>query len=251
VLRRATLTDHEYDQENLSMRAIVGHRTGGWHNTISLCVVPFSLLTLAAVALFVDLPVAKWVSVNRLPSFVREVFDATETFGHGVGAVCIITAIWTLDVRRHVAGMGLFAASIGSGLVANVVKLLISRQRPRAFTFITDNVFDTFGALLPLPAASSQSFPSAHAATAVGLAVGLAALYPRGRWLFGTFAVLACLSRVAVSAHFVSDVFVGAAIGWLVGQSCVRWRFKFSRRLQQEDFSRAYNVVSDVDNAAA
>ena len=233
------------------MHSIVGPRTGGWHHTISLYVVPLSLLTLAAVALFVDLPVAKWVSRNRPPSLLREVFDATETFGHGVGAVCIIAVIWTLDARRHAAGIGLFAASIGSGLVADGVKLLIGRQRPRAFTFVTDNVFDTFGALLPSPAANSQSFPSAHAATAVGLAVGLFALYPRGRWLFGAFAVLACLSRVAVSAHFVSDVFVGAAIGWLVGQLCVRWRFQFSPRLQQEGFSRAYHAASDVNNAAA
>ncbi len=63
---------------------------------------------------------------------------------------------------------------------------------------------------------ASQSFTSAHTATAVGLALGLGWLFPRGRWLFVGFAVLVAMQRIVGPYHFVSDTLWGAAIGCLV-----------------------------------
>ena len=60
-------------------------------------------------------------------------------------------------------------------------------------------------------------FPSGHAATAAALAVALTALYPRGRWLFAGFAVLAAAQRIDVTAHYPSDVLAGAAVACAVG----------------------------------
>ena len=54
----------------------------------------------------------------------------------------------------------------------------------------------------------------------MGLAIALAAIYPRGRWLFAAFALLACLQRIHALAHFPSDILAGAAIGCLVGALC-------------------------------
>jgi membrane-associated phospholipid phosphatase len=75
-----------------------------------------------------------------------------------------------------------------------------------------------------------QSLPSAHAATAVGLALALAALYPRGRWLFASFAVLAGLQRIEAQAHFASDVLAGAAVGCMVGAAWQWSRFTADQR---------------------
>ena len=61
-----------------------------------------------------------------------------------------------------------------------------------------------------------QSFPSAHTATAAGLAMGLAWLFPRGRWMFSALAALVACQRVVVGAHFPSDTMVGAAVGCVV-----------------------------------
>ena len=44
-------------------------------------------------------------------------------------------------------------------------------------------------------------------------------LFPRGRWLFGITAALVALQRIEVCEHFISDVCVGATVGWLVAQS--------------------------------
>ena len=62
------------------------------------------------------------------------------------------------------------------------------------------------------------------------LAVALAALYPRGRWLFASFAALACFQRLEAQAHFASDVLAGAALGCLVGAACraSRWPSRWS-----------------------
>ena len=51
---------------------------------------------------------------------------------------------------------------------------------------------------------------------AAGLAAALGVLYPRGRWLFACFALLAMLQRIDAQAHFCSDVLAGAAIGCCV-----------------------------------
>ena len=46
-----------------------------------------------------------------------------------------------------------------------------------------------------------------------GLAVALACLYPRGRWMFVLLAVSAGGQRVVSGDHFASDVVWGAGLG--------------------------------------
>src|SRR5262249_38674248 len=64
-----------------------------------------------------------------------------------------------------------------------------------------------------------QSCPSAHTATAVGFALALCSLFPSGRWLFLGVAGFVGLQRLESGAHYLSDIFWGAAVGyaiWLV-----------------------------------
>ena len=61
-----------------------------------------------------------------------------------------------------------------------------------------------------------QSFPSGHTATAVGLAIGLTYVFPRGKYLFAVLAVMASLQRIVSNAHWTSDVLSGAAVGLIV-----------------------------------
>ena len=59
-----------------------------------------------------------------------------------------------------------------------------------------------------------HSFPSGHSTFAVLLAASLApALSPPYKWGLWLFAVLVCLSRISVGAHFPADVLGGALIG--------------------------------------
>ncbi len=99
-------------------------------------------------------------------------------------------------------------------MAANACKLILARIRPHSFSFHGD-VADTFGRWFPWASGGSdlQGFPSAHMATAIGLAIGLAWLYPRGRALFFLLALSAGGQRVVSGDHFLSDVVWGAAAG--------------------------------------
>jgi membrane-associated phospholipid phosphatase len=65
------------------------------------------------------------------------------------------------------------------------------------------------------------SFPSGHAASAFSVATVLASRYRQRRWaplVFYGFATVVSFSRVTTSAHFPSDVFVGAALGYTIAR---------------------------------
>ncbi len=85
------------------------------------------------------------------------------------------------------------------------------------------DALDSFTGWFPLLGNTSwdQGFPSSHTAAAAGLAIALACLYPRGRWLFPSVAVLAGMQRVLSESHFASDVFWGAAVGCIFAPLCV------------------------------
>jgi membrane-associated phospholipid phosphatase len=68
----------------------------------------------------------------------------------------------------------------------------------------------------------SDSMPSGHTVSAVLLTILALRYLPRcGRALL-PLAVLASLSRVALTRHFLSDVIAGAALTWLIAHYCMR-----------------------------
>lgn len=189
--------------------------------------VPCLLLLASACSLLIDVPLATVFAAKQLPEGIdrplREMLEICEAFGHGFGASLILIAVVVLDPRQKRSIGWMIAGSLGAGLMANCVKLLVRRTRPRDFNWSATSVWDTFvrdynesGAM--------QSFPSSHTALATGLAVVLTFTYPRGRWFFAVMAALVGMQRIVSSAHFPSDVFAGAAVGWLVGHASVSMR---------------------------
>jgi membrane-associated phospholipid phosphatase len=129
-------------------------------------------------------------------------------------AILAVVAIPLLITRRFRLAMFAAVTGIGSSLLNNLIKLAVHRARPH----LVD----------PLVAPSGSSFPSGHAQAAVvgyGLLVVIAlplisaALRP---WLVGLAVVMTLLvgfSRVALGAHYLSDVLGAYLIGtvWLLG----------------------------------
>lgn len=126
-----------------------------------------------------------------------------------------------------------FGAIALSGILVNAIKVLVGRPRPK--------LLDMEGALGFSPFSFNgdfHSFPSGHANTLLALGLALAFLLPRyRRWLISIAAVLA-LSRVAVNAHYLSDVVAGGALAvpttaWLRGRFAARgWAFDLDRHGQ-------------------
>jgi membrane-associated phospholipid phosphatase len=184
-------------------------------------VIAAAFLGAAAAALPLDCRLSGWCVEGRVPGDIRRLLTWSESFGHGLGVALIALALFQLDPLRRRTLPRVLAASLGAGLAADVVKLLVARSRPyRAFE-LHQGLIETFGGWFPLGRGGSslQSFPSAHTATAIGLALALAWLYPRGRWLFAGLAVLVACQRLQCGAHFLSDVLAGAAVGWLAASA--------------------------------
>ena len=109
-----------------------------------------------------------------------------------------------------------------SELVSVVMKSVTGRLRPSDvpphgdFTHTWFKYPGTFG--------NSGSFPSGHAIAAFSVASVFSYRYRRLRWVpwvaYGGAGVIA-LSRIPVQAHFPSDVFVGATLGYVVGRYVV------------------------------
>lgn len=145
-------------------------------------------------------------------------------FGQGwvLGAAALgvaLIAYWLGRPRLVRAGLVAVPALIASGLLARVIKIFIARPRPGAS-------LDGVIGWAPSLAAAYNSFPSGHATSAFTLAAVLAVAEPPGRALFYAFAGVIAFSRVAVDAHFVSDVVAGGLLGWATG----RWAMVLADR---------------------
>lgn len=120
------------------------------------------------------------------------------------------------------AAEGLADAEIVSEMMKNVDRRLRPSEIPPGGDF-THTWFKAGGGVL----ITRGSFPSGHAIGAFALATVIAERYRRHRWapwlaygLAGTIA----FSRVTLQAHFPSDVFAGAALGYSISRFVVMRR---------------------------
>jgi membrane-associated phospholipid phosphatase len=107
--------------------------------------------------------------------------------------------------------------------VATVLKDATKRARPagilRSGNYY-DSWFDSKGSFLR----GNGSFPSGHTIAAFSVATIVARRYGNHRWVpYAAYGMAALIgfSRLSLSAHFVSDVFAGGALGYSIGRFAV------------------------------
>ena len=130
----------------------------------------------------------------------------------GVDAARIGRALCFPALRR---GWLLVLAAAGAGLIAELLKLVIARERPMISGGLEyqGHVYH-WPIIEPLLGQGNLGFPSSHAAVAFGAAIALARLVP-GTWPVMIFLALGCAwTRLLMGAHFLTDVVAGAAIAW-------------------------------------
>ncbi len=102
----------------------------------------------------------------------------------------------------------LLATVAVSGIVANIAKRLIGRVRP-----LYQDDWSGLG-FSPLHGSFQfESFPSGHATTVGAIMMAVALIVPRARMLCLVLAMWLGVSRVLVSAHYLSDVVAGLTLG--------------------------------------
>lgn len=170
----------------------------------------------------IDRPLA--LALEHRDPLAERIFQFITDFGKSSGwliAAALIALPCWLAARRvadpalarrliHYAGQSafVFAAVALSGLIADLLKPVFGRARPKLL--FADHMFGFTG----LGAhADHWSFPSGHTVTAAALAASLFLFYPRFWPAYAIAALLIAASRVAIDAHYLSDVIGGAFLG--------------------------------------
>lgn len=103
------------------------------------------------------------------------------------------------------------ASIITSGIVCEVLKIMLGRSRPELWLN-----HDIYGFHLLSFADALHSTPSGHTTIAFVLATIVSILRPKWQVLGWILASLVALSRILLNQHFVSDTLLGAYLGWLI-----------------------------------
>ena len=115
------------------------------------------------------------------------------------------------------ASLLFWSAALG-GIVAEVGKLTIRRERPEPNDGV--HAFRDWGERTW--SSAGLAMPSSHTLVAFAGAAMLARLYPRARWVGYLLATGCALTRVMARAHFLSDVVLAAGLGWMVAWGMAR-----------------------------
>ena len=155
---------------------------------------------------------------------VNDVFDAYITSAEviAVPASLMIAGYARHDGYQVDTAILCGEAYADSAIVDLAMKAVTRRKRPIGVP-VGGSYDDTFfsGGQSPF---HGSSFPSGHAAGVFSVATVVASRYRNHKWvpwLAYSFATAISFSRVTTSAHFPSDVFVGAALGYTVTKYAV------------------------------
>ena len=182
-----------------------------------------SLVACLLSMLFVDRPLAVFLA-GHTSDDLRAFFRVWTTLGlsqiwlvpSGVAALGLLaTGIWAgaperrARGRRWAAAAGYFFVTVaGSGLLVDLIKVVVGRDRPR---LPLDSGLYGFH---PLHVGYAvNSFPSGHAQTIWAAMVALWIMVPRYDLMWLAIAVIVSLSRVIITVHYLSDVLFGAYLG--------------------------------------
>ncbi|MGA1223104.1 MAG: phosphatase PAP2 family protein [Phycisphaerales bacterium] len=137
----------------------------------------------------------------------------------------VVFAIAAIRKRHNLArwAFAMIAAVGGSGILVNLLKMAIGKSRPRLLFEEGRLDFSPFSY-----GHAVNGFPSGHATTCAAAAVILCLALPRWRWLFLPAGFLLAMTRVAIQAHYLSDVCAGFALGAACALLTLRaWRARW------------------------
>jgi membrane-associated phospholipid phosphatase len=145
-----------------------------------------------------------------------------------IGTIVAPVSLYAIGLFRKDSKMQRTALLAGEAvadaeILTTVLKDATKRVRPAAFPAqgnLYDSWFESSGSFIR----GNGSFPSGHSIAAFSIATVIARRYGNHRWVpFAAYgmAALVGFSRLSLSAHFMSDVFMGGALGYSISRFTV------------------------------
>ncbi len=169
---------------------------------------------------FNDEKIQEWVLDNRTKTS-GDIGDKVTTLGSGYLTAAVVGGMYVYgEVADNSKAVETALLSVESfaltGVFVQVIKRVTGRHRP-----YTGDPYNTWGG--PSLASANDSFPSGHSSSAFAVASVIAEEYDNAVVppLAYTVAAITGYNRMQHNAHWASDVFVGAAIGYFTGKAVV------------------------------
>jgi len=192
----------------------------------------FVSILIGLVALAIDRPLAHFI-YDHVSARAHKALDSITHYakaGHWLAAA-ILALIVAAGMRRYgvlaeeatqLINYSLaFIASLTMGsAILHVIKLVLGRRRPR-----DDMEMGLYG-FTPLAFnLDYNSFPSGHALTICCVAVIFTCVWPMWWPVWFAVAALLAVTRALLTAHFLSDVLIGAGIGLIAAREVLQLGF--------------------------
>ncbi|MBV8976002.1 MAG: phosphatase PAP2 family protein [Alphaproteobacteria bacterium] len=131
-----------------------------------------------------------------------------------IAAALLYAAAWFWHFAAAQRVALAFVASVAAGsVILHAIKLVLGRRRPR-----DDIEMGLYGFEFLAFDLDHNSFPSGHALTITCVAVVASAIWPMLWPLWFAVAAWLALTRALLTAHYLSDVLVGAGIGMIAAR---------------------------------
>lgn len=172
----------------------------------------------------IDRAVARAAARHTSPS-IQKVARLATWSGDKHLLIGLAAAYWLVSrrdgFRRRAQADHLLLTLAAASLIPTVLKSVVDQERPdRCMVGSNRRGVETSGN-------ARDAFPSGHAVNMGAAAAALGWIYPEGKPLFWSVALAVASTRLAILAHWASDVVVGGLLG--AGLECATRRLAMRR----------------------
>ncbi|ALB01943.1 phosphatase [Francisella persica ATCC VR-331] len=171
-----------------------------------------------------DTPVENYIK-RSMPSVVGVIFGKITDVGKAeyiliICGVIVLARLFSNSEKLSTSARTLFnkvSAHAGfilatvaiSGILGQILKMIIGRARPKFFLEYGSHYFQHFHA----PGYDFASMPSGHSITVGAMFIAFFYIFPKLRYLWYVLIVIFAGSRIIVGSHYPSDVIFGVVFG--------------------------------------
>ena len=186
------------------------------------------IITLLCVPFFyyLDASMAIYWALNR---DLKNIFEYVTFFGQGGWYLiisCLLFIFFKVTYKKPLyanRALFFFVSLSASGILTNILKVIFGRYRPVMLFREGLFGFSFFAYGHPV-----TSFPSGHSAIITAVMMFFYFIYPKYKYIYILIAILVMMSRVILTAHFITDVIFGSYLAIFV---TIYLKYLFEQRL--------------------